>query len=214
MAGFRPEQMRNEPTFRQMELKPHMSDGEIHSPENVRLQAEQARQQAEFYEAQRVQWETQRRELEQSNEQKALFNDGLNELGMKIHNAVRRMERELESMDREQRELEQVCSCFKSHLQVLSALQPQHWNTEGFKERLRDAVLKLDRAENDFNEAYALKNKFQHTDIFKHKPGEEPNERLSWRLIREHMLKGLAFHLPLFLLLLITWLIYLAIIHN
>lgn len=214
MVGLRPDNMRNEPAYRQMELKPHIADGEMHSPENVRLQAEQARQQAEFYEAQRVQWETQRRELEQSNEQKVLFTDGLNELGMKIHNAVRRLERELESMDREQRELEQVCNCLKGHLQVLSALQPQNWSTDGFKERLRDAILKLDRAENDFNEAYAMKSKFLHTDVFKHKPGVEVKEHLNWKSIREQLLKGLAFHLPLFLLLLITWLIYLLVANS
>ena len=55
----------------------------------------------EFYEAQRAQWEAQRRELEESNEKKALFNESLNEVGMKLHNAIRRLEKELESMERE-----------------------------------------------------------------------------------------------------------------
>ncbi len=162
--------------------------------------------QAEFYEQQRQQWETQSRELEQSNVQKSRFNADLNDIGMKIHNSVRRIERELESMDREQREMEQINECFKRHLQILSALQPQNWNPEGVTDRLRDALPKLDRAENDFLEAYACGRKYQHTDIFLHKPGEEEHRGLTWKMMKEQLAKGLAFHLPLFLLLLLTWL--------
>lgn len=200
--------MRTESTYRQMELNPQIADGEMHSPERVRMQVEQARQQAEFYEQQRMQWESQRRELEQSNEQKAMFNANLNEVGMKIHNSIRRLERELESMDREQREIERINECFKRHLQILSALQPQHWSTEGFQERLREALPKLDRAENDFHEAYAEGRSYRHTTVFMQKPGEEAPDRLTWKKTREYMVKGLAFHLPLFLLLLLTWLVY------
>lgn len=197
-------------TYRQMELNPHAADGEMHSPERVRMRVEQARQQAEYYEQQRMQLETQRRELELSNEQKAMFNANLNEVGMKLHNSVRRLEQELESMEREQREIERVTECFKRHLQILSALQPQNWSTDGFQERLREALPKLDRAENDFEEAYGMGNHFRHTDTFKHKPGAVAEKRrLNWATIREQLAKGLAFHLPLFILLLITWLVYL-----
>ena len=203
-------EQRVEPTYRQMELNPHTADGEMHSPERVRMRVEQARQQAEYYEQQRVQLETQRRELELSNEQKAMFSANLNEVGMKLHNSVRRLERELESMEREQHEVERVSECFKRHLQILSALQPQNWSTEGFQERLREALPKLDRAENDFEEAYSMADHFRHTDTFRHKPcSVEKKEGLSWALIREQLLKGLAFHLPLFLLMLVTWLVYL-----
>lgn len=200
---------RTEPAYRQMELNPVAADGELHSPERVKEQAVRARMQAEFYEQQRQQWETQSRELEQSNVQKSRFNADLNDIGMKIHNSVRRIERELESMDREQREMEQINECFKRHLQILSALQPQNWNPEGVTDRLRDALPKLDRAENDFLEAYACGRKYQHTDVFLHKPGEEEKQGLTWKMMKEMLAKGLAFHLPLFFLLLLTWLVYL-----
>ena len=200
---------RGEPMYRQMELSPHMADGEMHSPRQVRMRVEHVRQQEEFYEQQRIQMETQRRELELSNEQKAMFSANLNEVGMKLHNAVRRLEQELESMDREQREVERVTESFKRHLQILSALQPQNWSTDGFQDRLREALPKLDRAENDFEEAYNMGRRFLHTDTFRHKPGVSEKHGLNWRAIGEQLLKGLAFHLPLFLLLLITWLIYL-----
>ncbi len=191
-----------------MELNPQMADGVTHSPENVQHQMEQARQQAEFYEQQRAQWEAQRQELAQNSEQKALFDASLNEVGMKLHNAVLRMERELESMTREQQELTQVTECLKRHLQILSALQPRNWSPEGFKDRLREALPKLDRAENDFNEAYTLGRQFRHTDVFLHKPGEEERRGLGMAHIGEELARGLAFHLPLFLLLLASWLIY------
>ena len=200
---------RGEPMYRQMELSPHTADGEMHTPQQVRMRVEHVRQQEEFYEQQRMQMETQRRELELSNEQKAMFGANLNEVGMKLHNAVRRLEQELESMDREQREVERVTESFKRHLQILSALQPQNWSTDGFQDRLREALPKLDRAENDFEEAYNMGRRFRHTDTFRDKPGVTERRGICWGLIGEQLLKGLAFHLPLFLLLLITWLIYL-----
>lgn len=201
--------MKPDQHYRQMELNPRIADGEMHTPERVQQQMEEARQQAEFYEAQRAQWEAQRRELEESSEQKNLFNESLNEIGMKLHNAVRRFEKELESMDREQREIEQTNECLKRHLQILSSMQPQTWSTEGFKERLREALPKLERAENDFNEAFVGGRRYHHTDVFLNKPGIEEKPRTDWRALRAELGRGFFFHLPLFLLLLITWFIYL-----
>ncbi|MBR1981592.1 MAG: hypothetical protein IKA23_02450 [Akkermansia sp.] len=200
-------------SYRQMELNPRMADGEMHSPEQVRQQVEQARQQAEFYEAQRAQWEAQRRELEESNEKKVLFNESLNEIGMKLHNAVRRLEKEQESMERELSEVNQVNECLKRHLQILSSMQPQNWSTEGFHERLREAMPKLERAENDFEEAYAISTRYRHTSIFQYKPGAEANRRLNWEEMQHQLAKGFFFHLPLFGLLLLSWGIYLLASH-
>ena len=192
--------------YRQMELNPRIADGEIHSPARARQQVEQARQQAEYYEAQR-------RELEESNEKKALFNDNLNEVGMKLHNAVQRLERELESMERETAEVAQVHECLNRHLQILSAMQPEHWSMEGFNERLQEAIPKLERAANDFEEAYSGAPHYHHTRIFEHKPGIAPRSKADWASIKMHMIHGLFFHLPLFLLLLLTWGVYLIFTH-
>ncbi len=194
--------------YRQMELNPRIADGEMHSPEQVRQQVEQARQQAEFYEAQRAQWDAQRKELEESNERKVLFNASLNEIGMKLHNAVRRLDKEIESMEREQNEVIQINECLKRHLQILSAMQPQNWSTEGFNERLREAMPKLDRAINDFEETYAGPSRYRHTEIFHYKPGIETRRGINWAELRTRFAQGFFFHLPLFLLLLITWGVY------
>lgn len=200
--------MKQATNYRQMELNPRMADGDMHSPEQVWQQVEQARQQAEFYEAQRDQWEAQRRELEESNEKKVLFNDSLNEIGMKLHNSVRRLEKELESMKREQNEVAQVNECLKRHLQILSSMQPQNWSTEGFNDRLREAMPKLERAANDFEEAYAGASRYRHTQVFRHKPGVDPQLKATWEHIRSELIRGFFFHLPLFTLLLLTWSIY------
>ncbi len=204
-------EIRPQSPYRQMELTPRAAEGELHSPERVREQVEKLRMQAEIFEQQRLQSETQSRELEQNTLRRAQFNAELNEVGTRIHNAVRRIERELESMNREQQELEHVCDCFKHHLKILSALQPELWTTDSVTERLRDAVPKVYRAENDFTEAYASGSKYQHTDILLHKPGDVVENRLSWKNLRGEMLRGLLFHLPLFLLILISWLIYIFI---
>lgn len=196
--------MSQDTAYRQMELDPRTADGDLHSPEQMRLRMEQARKQAAFYEAQS-------QELEQSSNQKMLFNASLNELGMNLHNAVRRLDKELKSMQAEEHEVALALDCMKRHLQILSSLQPQTWSTEGFSARLHEAIAILERAENDFNEAFRGGDKYLHTDVFRHKPGEEEHERFGWRMLRESCLKGLFFHLPLFFLLLITWLIYLLV---
>ncbi|MBR5214546.1 MAG: hypothetical protein IKV92_09830 [Akkermansia sp.] len=195
--------------YRQMELNPEAMDSFMHTPERMLEQAERLRQQAEIFEQQRMESETLSRELEENTMRKTRFNDDLNEVGQRIHNAVRRISRDMDSMEREHQEMAQVCECFKRHLQILSSLQPQHWAPETVKERLREALPKLDRADNDFHEAYACGREYRHTSVFQNKPGEEEaKEKFGAKHLREEMLRGLAFHLPLFLLLLITWGIY------
>lgn len=204
--------MRQESPYRQMELGDAPRGAAQLSPELVREQMEQARKQAEFYEAQHAQYEAQRRALDDANERKTMFNDGLNDIGTRLHNAVKRLEKELESMDREQREVTQVTECLKRHLQILSALQPHTWNPAEYQQRIDEAIPKLERAENDFNEAYADGNNYRHTDVFLHKPGEEEVPRYSWANLRRKMAEGLAFHLPLYLLLLLTGAVYYLIL--
>lgn len=195
-------------SYRQIDLSPETSSS-MHTPERMLEQAERLRQQAELYEQQRMETESLSRELEETTLKKTHFNADLNELGQRIHNAVRRLSREMDSMEREYQEMQQVCECFKKHLQILSALQPQHWPVETVKERLREALPKLDHAENDFHEAYMCGKEYRHTTVFHHKPGEEDKpQRLSGLTLKEEMLKGLVFHLPLFLLILISWIIF------
>lgn len=195
--------------YRQMEQRQEVPDNFMHTPERMMEQAERLRQQAEIYEQQRLESESLSRELQESTLQKTHFNSDLNEVGQRIHNALRRISREMDSIEREHEEMGQVCECFQRHLQILSSMQPQQWAPETVKERLREAIPKLDRADNDFNEAYACGKKYKHTTIFHSKPGEEEQkEQFGMKAIREELLRGLAFHLPLFLLLLITWGVY------
>jgi chromosome segregation ATPase len=198
--------MRQATAYRQMEISSRMNEEDMHSPEQMRQQVEQARQQAEYYEAQR-------RELEESTERKTLFNESLNEIGMKLHNAVRRLDRELESMDREQAEIAQINECLKRHLQILSSMRPQTWGTDTFNERLNEAIPKLDRAINDFEEAYSGPSRYRHTEIFRYKPGIDERRGIDWETFRSKAAQGFFFHLPLFILLLITWGVYTLISH-
>lgn len=195
--------------YRQTDIPQGHPDTYMHTPERMMQQAELLRQQAELYEQQRQESETRSRELEESTIRKTRFNADLNEVGQRLHNAVRRIAREMDSMEREHHEMGQLCECFKQHLQILSTLQPQHWAPDTVKDRLREALPKLDRADNDFHEAYACGRQYKHTTVFLQKPGEvEQKEPFSMKHIKEEMLRGLAFHLPLFLLLLISWGLY------
>ena len=120
-------------------------------------------------------------------------------------------EMNIESMNKEQHELELVCDCFKHHLQILSALQPEMWPPDSVTVRLQDAQPRLQRAYNDFEEAYALGSKYRHTDVLQNKPGEETIRCFTWKNLKEEMARGLAFHLPLFVLILISWATYILI---
>lgn len=198
-------------TYHQMELGDRRAGEARLTPEQMREQMENARRQAEFYEAQRAQWEEQQAALEESNEQKHLFIDSLNDIGMRIHNAVNRIEREQVSMKRELQEVEQTGACLRRHLEILSSLRPHTWPANEFARHLHEALPKLERAENDFHEAYVGAEQFRHTTLFLDKPGEERKSAFHWSVLGMEMAKGLAFHLPLFLLLLLTWLVYWAV---
>lgn len=196
-------------SYRQPEHIQDVPDRFMHTPERMMEQAERLRQQAEIFEQQRLESESLSRELQENTMRKTHFNSDLNEVGQRLHNALRRIAREMDSMNREHDEMQQVCECFQRHLQILSSLQPQQWAPETVKERLREAIPKLNRADNDFHEAYTCGREYKHTAIFHNKPGEEEEkEQFGMKSIREELLRGLAFHLPLFLLLLITWGVY------
>lgn len=196
----------SDPPYRQMELNPQMADGLQHSPANVTLQVEAAQRQIEMLEQRQRELDAQKRELEEINEQKQEFSEHLNRVGLQLHNCVRRMEKELESIQREQEDIVQTCQCFRMHIQVLSALQPKNWSKDGLRERLQESRPKLERAENDYAEAFAHGSQFRHTAVFRNM-GSSPLALTAGNLGRQ-FLQGLAFHLPLVCLLLAAWGVY------
>ncbi len=191
------------PPYRQMELHPQIADGLQHSPANVTLQVEAAQRQIELLEQRQRELDAQKRELEEINEQKAEFSEHLNRVGLQLHNSIRRMEKELESIRQEQEDIVQTCQCFRMHIQVLSALQPQNWSKEGLRERLQESLPKLQRAENDYSEAFAHGSHFRHTAIFRKKNGSSFSRASND--LGQQFLQGLAFHLPLACLMLLAW---------
>jgi len=184
----------------QLELNALIGDGDEHSPENVQRKVEAARAQAKFYEEQRAQWERQRHELEIVNKQKELFAEELESLGMKLHNATRRVDQELISLAHECEQLTQVSSCLRRHLQILTALDAKNWSTEGFEERMQESLPKLLRAENDYQEAFSTGNELRHTKILRHKPGFANRQILTFSSMLAELLRGFFFHLPLLLI--------------
>ncbi len=181
------------PSYRQMELNPKAADG-AHSAEEAQKSIEHARAQADYYQQQHI-------ELEKTKRDKQLFAAQLNELGMSIHNTTRRLEHEIKTLDSEKEILTEVYQCLTRHLQILSALDPKDWSNEGIKERLLEALPKLDRAENDLNEAYAGTRRYRFTKIFDTDPMATRRWGIDWTQLRAEVLRGLFFHLPLFVLL-------------
>ncbi len=180
-------------TYRQMELNPKAADG-AHSAEDAQKNIEHARAQADYYQQQHI-------ELEKTKRDKQLFAAQLNELGMSIHNITRRLEQEIKDLDGEKQALTEVYQCLTRHLQILSALDPTDWSNEGIKERLLEALPKLDRAENDLNEAYAGVRRYHFTKIFDVDPLATRRWGINWTQLQAEILRGVFFHLPLLVLL-------------
>lgn len=201
-----PSSRTGETLYSQLELNTGMADDERHSPTNVNLQVEAAQRQIEFLEQQRRELDAQKKELEEINEQKAEFTEQLNRIGLKLHNSIRRMEKELESMHQEEEDIVQTCNCFKMHIQVLSALHPQNWSREGLRERLTESLPKIERAENDYHEAYSHGAHFRHTSIFRRK--KDGFFSMQSGGAGAQFFQGLMFHLPLACLMLLAWVIY------
>lgn len=196
------------PQYSQLELSALVGDGDEHSPENVQRKVEAARAQAIFYEKQRSQWERQHHELKTINTQKALFTEELEALGMKLHNATRRVDQELISLEHESVQLTQVSACLKRHLQILTALDAKNWSPEGFDERMNEALPKLLRAENDFQEAFSTGRELRHTKILRNKPGVANRPILAIHTMLDELLRGFFFHLPLLLIFALGYVLY------
>lgn len=194
--------------YNQLELSALVGDGDEHSPENGQRKVDAARAQAIFYEKQRSQWERQHHELETINKQKSFFAEELEALGMKLHNATRRVDQELISIEHENLQLTQVSACLKRHLQILTALDAKNWSPEGFEERMKEALPKLLRAENDFQEAFSAGQGLRHTKILRNKPGVANRPILALRTMIDEMLRGFFFHLPLLLVFALAYAFY------
>ncbi len=184
---------------RQLELNPIEADGDSYSPTQIRQQAEDARAQAAFFEQQQAEWEEQHLELERIKQHKIEFSSQLDELGLKIHNVVRRIEREVQAMDAEKAELKQIHDCLSRHLMVLSSLDPTEWSPKGIEERLLNGLTKLDRAENDLQEAYIGEKRYRYVECFKLRPDQAKIWGTTRGQLIDELKRGLFFHLPLIL---------------
>ncbi len=182
---------------RQMELNPIEADGRSYSPTQIRQQAEDARAQAAFFEQQQAEWEEQHQELERIKQHKVEFAAQLDELGMKIHNVVRRIEREVQAMDAEKLELKQIHECLSRHLMVLSSLDPTEWSPKGIEERLINGLTKLDRAENDLHEAFIGEKRYRYVECFNIRPDQAKIWGTTRAQLLDELKKGVFFHLPL-----------------
>ncbi len=182
---------------RQMELNPIEADDRSYSPSQIRQQAEDARAQAAFFEQQQAEWEEQHQELERMKQHKVEFAAQLDELGMKIHNVVRRIENEVKAMDAEKLELKQIHECLSRHLMVLSSLDPTEWSPKGIEERLLNGLTKLDRAENDLQEAFIGEKRYRYVECFKLRPDQGKIWGTTRAQLLDELKKGVFFHLPL-----------------
>ncbi len=178
------------------------------SPEQVRRQVDDTRAQAASFEQKQAEWEEQHRELQQLKAHKEEFSAQLDDLGMRIHNVARRLAREIKSMEQERAELHHVYETLAEHLKVLSTLDPTDWSASVLEKQLLTGLAKLDRAENDLNEAYQLGARLRHSEVFSVPPIEAKQWTLTVMQLKDEIKRGFFFHLPLCIILSIMLLLW------
>ncbi len=136
-------------------------------------------------------------ERERVRQHKIEFSAQLDELGLKIYNTVQRIERDVKGMNAERDELQQIHSRLSQHLKILSTLHPSKWSANDLEDKLLLALGKLDRAENDLQEAFVGEKRYRYSEAF----SVRPDQAKTWGVTMSHLVdelkRGFFFHLPL-----------------
>jgi hypothetical protein len=128
-------------------------------------------------------------------------------LRARIDESVRHIAAERSSMLREVEQLEDIGEAFKGNRQKLDEIIPSDWDNDTLKKYAPQVEIVFRQIESDFDDASAHCQGMKHTEVLC-SPGWKTQLAYNFRMFYWQFLKGLAFHLPLFLLLLIVFLIY------
>ena len=167
-----------------------------------------AQTQLEMLHSQRKNLERQKLALEDLNHRKQEFMNGQLDLTEKLSSAITTIERELFESKQEMEDLEQTKSAFTNHLRKIESLNPEAWPKDNLNTELQSALMALDKAEDEYEQAVSYFTGSKRSGVF----GGSPSSSRSTRTgsdFQSNVLNGLAFNLPVIVLGSLALLVYL-----
>jgi len=158
-----------------------------------------AQTQLEMLHSQRKNLERQKIALEDLNNRKQEFMNGQLDLTEKLSSAITTIERELFETKQEMEDLEQTKSAFATHLRKIETLNPEAWPKDNLNTELQSALLTLDKAEDEYEQAVSYFTGSKRSGVFDGSSSPSRGARVGSDF-QSTLLNGLAFNLPVILL--------------
>lgn len=166
-----------------------------------------AQTQLEALHTQRAELERQKIALEDLNQRKQEFLAGQLELSERFATAITTIDRELFESKREAEDLDQTRIAFASHLNRLESLNPEAWPKDSLGTELEKALVILDKADEEFEQAVSHFGETRKDSLFTEQPGSFSGASSQGNFIGM-IRNGFAFNLPIILLGSVAILIY------
>ncbi len=158
-----------------------------------------AQSQLELLQAQRRELERQKLALEDLNHRKQEFLNGQLDLSERYSAAITSIERELYLSKQEIDDLEQTRKSFVNHLQRIESLNPEAWPKESLSAELQKALVTLDKAEDEYEQAVSYFTGTRKSSVFGG-PTTSHRSHIGGGDFQTMLRNGLAFNLPVILL--------------
>lgn len=185
-----------------------ISSGRAAITEDFEGKLADAQTQLELLQTQRQELERQKLALQDLNQRKQEFLSGQLDLTERFSNAITTIERELFESKQEIDDLDQTRIAFANHLKRIESLNPEAWPKESLSTELQKALVILDKAEDEFEQAVSYFAGTRKGSVFGGLSGA--NRGLAAPSDFQTMLRnGLAFNLPILILGSIALLVYL-----
>lgn len=158
-----------------------------------------AQSQLELLQTQRRELERQKMALEDLNHRKQEFLNGQLDLSERFSSAVTTIERELYLSKQEIDDLDQTRKSFANHLQRIESLNPEAWSKENLAAELQQALLVLDKAEDEYEQAVSYFTGTRKSSVFGG-PSAGGRSHFGGGDFQTMLRNGLAFNLPVIIL--------------
>jgi len=158
-----------------------------------------AQSQLELLQTQRRELERQKLALEDLNHRKQEFLNGQLDLSERYSSAITSLDRELYLSKQEIDDLEQTRKSFVNHLQRIESLNPEAWPKESLSSELQQALVTLDKAEDEYEQAISYFTGTRKSSVFGG-PTASNRNHFGGGDFQTMLRNGLAFNLPVIIL--------------
>ena len=190
------------------ETQMEISDEKAAFTEDFEGKLADAQTQLEVLQTQRAELERQKIALEDLNQRKQEFMNGQLDLTERFATSITNIEREIFESKQELDDLDQTRAAFVNHLNRIESLNPEAWPKDALSTELQKALVILDKADEEFEQAVSYFAGTRKSSIFGGPSGSIRG--VSTQGDFQTMLRnGLAFNLPVIVLGSLALLIYL-----